>query len=123
MKVIPGSNHIFYALNADAGTAVWASADEKPDNWTSQFFSVGFERSTLIEYFPSNTRRFLKTEAPLISVAPPVAALLDNSTTDGIRTLRMHISSPRLASAISIYVDPATDIREAFHKWEANRKL
>lgn len=101
----PKPDYIIYGMDADTGRAIWATTDDGPDQWTSQFFVAGAERSPLPEFFPLNPRTFLKGEASAAAVAPPDLALLDDSTNGQTRTLRMRITSPRKAPVIAVYID------------------
>ena len=99
----PKLDHIFYALNADTGKAIWGSADQHPDEWTSQFFSSGAERASLAEHLPWVRGTFLKGDAPLLPLTPPSVVVLDDKRIDGLRTLRVRVTSPRRAPAMAIY--------------------
>jgi len=95
-------------LNADSEQAVWASGDERPDEWTSQFLSDHAEKASLGEYIPMNNRRITRTNAPAVPLPAPNIALLGDQTTNGTRTVRVRITSPRHASTIAVYVDANT---------------
>jgi hypothetical protein len=101
----PASDNIFYLQDTDQNKAIWASADEAPDQWTAQFFSSGVERGMLNEYFPFNSGHFLKSPAPVVRLPAPEARLLKDSTSDGVRTLHLRILSPRRAPLIHICVE------------------
>lgn len=105
----PKQNDIFYGLDADTGRAVWASTDEKADEWTSQFISDEPETATLEAFFPGVPMPFLTKQAPAASLAAPEAKALDDSSKDGVRTLRLLIKSPRRAPLMSVYADPGTE--------------
>ena len=109
----PKPNSIFYGLNADVGRAIWASADEKPDEWTSQFLSDKFEKSVLTEYLPMVSTQFLNSPAPVASLTPPKIEPLSNDVSNGIRTIRMHITSPRQARVMNISLDSETKVLAA----------
>jgi hypothetical protein len=98
----PKFDHIFYALNADTGKAIWASSDQKTDEWTSQFFSPA-ERASMADHFPWGAGSFLKGDAPALPLPPPSVVVLDDSRKDGLRALRMRVTSSRQAPAIAIY--------------------
>lgn len=106
----PKPNSIFYGLNADTGTAIWASADKKSDEWTSQFLSNKFKKSVLTEYLPMESEQFLNSPAPVASLIPPKIEPLSSDVSNGIRTIRMHITSPRQARVMSISVDSKTTV-------------
>jgi Peptidase family M28 len=99
----PKLDHILYALNADTGKAVWGSSDKELDEWTSQFFPSGAERANVADYFPLGEGTFLKGDAPVLALAPPSVAVLDDKTEGGLRTLRLRVASPRNSPNVSIY--------------------
>ncbi len=109
----PKPNSIFYGLNANTGKAIWASADEKPDEWTSQFLSADTEKGTLAEYLPMVSGKFLKSQAPVAPLAAPKIEPLGDDVSDGVRTVRMRISSPRQARIIRVYIDSNTEVLAA----------
>lgn len=109
----PKPNSIFYGLNADTEKAIWASADQKPDEWTSQFLSRDTEQTKLAEYFPPGSRKFLKSPAPVVQMTTPQIEPLSDDVRDGTRTVHMRITSPRQARIIRIYVDSKTEVLAA----------
>ncbi len=109
----PKPNSIFYGLNADTGQAIWASADEKTDEWTSQFLSAAPEKGILAEYLPMAHRQFLKSQAPLAPLAAPKIEPIGEDVSDGVRTVRLRITSPRQARIMRIYVDSNTEVLAA----------
>ncbi|HEX8174595.1 MAG TPA: M28 family metallopeptidase [Pyrinomonadaceae bacterium] len=119
----PQSNSLFYGLDADTGKAVWASGDRAPDEWTRQFISAKALRGTLPELFPLGTREYLKDEAPVAELAAPQAELLSDSTSNGLRTLRLHIASPRQAPYLSVYVEPELEVFGATVNGQQLREL
>jgi hypothetical protein len=48
----PRGNHLFYAVDADAGVARWASADAATDEWTTQFLGSRPQRASLADHVP-----------------------------------------------------------------------
>jgi hypothetical protein len=107
----PKINSVLYAFNADTGQAVWASSDEREDDWTGQFFKPGAQRQSMAEYFPGSTKAYLKSSAPVVQFAAPEAKLIDEQgTTSDLRTVSFHVSSPRQASVISIYTEPDVEV-------------
>src|ERR1043165_765177 len=110
----PKMNNIFYAVNADTGKAIFASSDDRPDEWTSQFRSSGLERGTIPEFFPGNNRRpYLKSPAPAAQLAGPEATVVSDRNENGVRTLRLRVSSPRRAPVVSISTEADVEIMEA----------
>lgn len=98
------SNHVVYALDATAQRALWISSDAQPDEWTEQFFGKKPERVPLADPFPLSRRAYLQAPAPIASFKLPEAQVLDDVTANGIRHLRLHLSSPRGAERISVQI-------------------
>ncbi|MBW4635040.1 MAG: M28 family metallopeptidase [Iphinoe sp. HA4291-MV1] len=109
----PKPNSIFYGLNADTGKAIWASIDEKPDEWTSQFLSANTEKGILAEYLPLVPKKFLNSQAPVATLAAPNIEPLSDQVRHGVRIVRVQITSPRQARIMSIYVDSNTEVLAA----------
>jgi len=99
----PRFDHIFYALDADTGKAIWGSADQKTDEWTAQFFSSGAESADLAGYFPWRRGSFLKGDAPILPLAGPSVTVIDDRTEEGHRALRLRVISPRQAEILAVY--------------------
>jgi hypothetical protein len=106
-------NSIFYASDADTGQAVWASQDAEPDQWTQQFFSAGYEQGRLAESFPLNGHTLLKGRGPQLGLTPPDLKVLGDTTRDGVRTLRLLITSSREAPVMSVYEESKPQIAGA----------
>lgn len=102
--------NVFYALDADKRTAVWGSNDKRLDEWMGQFFVDGTKRDVLADLFPLNKNPLLNSVAPPLTVAPPQVALLDDSTTQGVRSVRVRITSPRGGAILSVYADPGSEV-------------
>jgi hypothetical protein len=111
----PKQDSLLYGLNANTRTALWASNEATRDEWTSQFLAPEAKDAALPELFNSTTTRaFLKSAAPAVELqAPEVALLEDRASGEGVRTLRLRVSSPRRANIVSIYVDSKTEVLNA----------
>ena len=101
----PKAVNVFYALDADTGAAVWGSADRRPNEWTEQFVGAGGEKDALTNLFPLNKRPLLKGTAPSLPLPAPQVVLLEEQTSDGTRTLRLRITSPRGGAVLYVYVE------------------
>jgi hypothetical protein len=102
----PKPSSLFYGLDGDTGTGVWASLDEKPDEWTSQFFAPSAKRAPLDKYFVFSSRKYLQTETAAVApIEPPVVELLGESASDEQRTLHLRISSPRRAPLVMLHLE------------------
>ncbi len=105
----PRHNAVAYMLNTDTGQATWFSPGRQTDIWTSQFLSAEPEPGYLGELFPLTQRSRLpivKNEAPVIPLDEPEVEILDDQIVNGVRTLRLHLSSPRQAPVITLDVKP-----------------
>jgi len=107
----PRLDTILYGLNADTGKAVWASSDKQPDAWSKQFFSSDIKKSPLTDVFAKDSSRpFLQSPAPSESLPAPQIELLDDRTQNGVRALRMRVTSPRQATVMSLYLDSDAEV-------------
>lgn len=109
-KSRPQRDSIFYGLDAGTGRAVWASADAQPDVWTAQFLPQATRRN-LAEFFPLRAPELLAAPAPPAPLPAPNVALLADDKHDGVRTLRLQITSPRRAPIISIGVESDMEVQ------------
>ncbi|MET0624409.1 MAG: M28 family metallopeptidase, partial [Pyrinomonadaceae bacterium] len=107
----PRLDTLLYGLNADAGSAAWASSDQEPDAWTRQFLRDGSEKKPLTEVFSrGSVRPFLSAQAPVEPLAAPQLALVGDDTNGDVRTLRMIVTSPRRAPVVSVFLDSTADV-------------
>jgi hypothetical protein len=109
----PRPDNLFYCLNAETGEAWWTSVDERPDEWTSNFFPAGTERGKLTECLPQSSRTFLKSKAPVAPLAAPRVELIADQKNNEIRTLQLRLTSARDANAISIFFDRDAELIKA----------
>jgi hypothetical protein len=110
-KDYPQTSLVFYALDSNAGKAMWVGSNQRTDEWSSQFFSNPIGRGPLTEFFPIGSSVYLKAQAPLMELPAPDILMLDNTTSNGIRTLHMRVTSPRQASVVSLQLDSEAEIR------------
>lgn len=103
----PRPDGVFYALNADSGKAVWASVDEEPDAWTTQFFGGKESRGSIEEFAPLTYKGFLKGDAPSASFDAPAVTVVGDESNEGTRTLRLRVASQRQAAVVGMYVEQA----------------
>lgn len=101
----PLPSNVFYALNNDSAKAVWATDDERVNFWNAQYLSDSPARGPLRDFFSDGT--FLQHEAPSVDLASPRASLIEDKTSDGVRRVRLRISSARRAERITIYLPDA----------------
>jgi hypothetical protein len=98
------SNHVLYALDATSQRALWISSDPRPDAWTEQFFGKHPERTPLADPFPLGRKNYLQAPAPVASFKPPEAQVVEDVAANGLRHLRIRLTSPRGAERISVQI-------------------
>ncbi|MCA1568548.1 MAG: hypothetical protein LC803_23455 [Acidobacteria bacterium] len=109
----PKPDHLFYAMNAMTGNAVWASGDERPDEWTSQYLGRDVERLKLIEYLPGRAETYLSGQAPNVSLPAPKLSILGEEQQEGARILRLRARSMRNAPLMSLVLEPGVVVETA----------
>jgi hypothetical protein len=101
----PKPSMLAYALDADTGKAVWASSAFRLDPWTAEYLGTSPTLGKLPDFFPDwYPIEFLQHEAPAVTLAPPQATLVSQSTDESGRVLRLRVSSPRHARIIHVGV-------------------
>ena len=118
----PHPDSIFYVLDPGAGRATWASVDSRPDVFTAQFFqhhahsgwlarltglaTIDAAKSTLAKIPPwhdfshLNDGRTIEGDAPKIKASAPEIKVLDDSSVNGARVVKIHIASARNAPIV-----------------------
>jgi hypothetical protein len=99
----PRFDSVFYGEDADSGKAIWASYDDRPDEWTSQFFSAGAHKEPLDKFNAGNSRKFLQAPAQVVPFAAPDAQIVESKTTAEGREVRVRVTSPRHAPILSFF--------------------
>jgi hypothetical protein len=106
----PRPTNVFYGLNADTQQATWASTNG-PDAWTSQFIPAGTGKRKLPEIFLFRSPEFFAAQAPAAALPAPAATILSDRTENGVRTLRLRLTSPRAAPVLTCAISSATGVR------------
>jgi len=107
----PRLDTLVYGLNVDTGRAIWASSDTEPDLWTRQFLSADVQKGALTEVFSkASPRQFLQSSAPSAPLAAPRIELVSDGMQDGMRALRLRVTSSREATGMAIYLDSSAEV-------------
>ena len=61
----PRQNHLFYALDAELGEAIWGSADATVDEWTRARLGDTPQQQALPAFILGSTRKYLVAKAPV----------------------------------------------------------
>jgi MFS family permease len=109
-KQHPEPYHLIYGLDADADTAVWATAEGQPDRWAIQFFSKGAKRTALGEFYYKYPGTFLVASAPMTSLPTPVVTLVkDEKKAGSARQLQLHVEAA--AGETSVFVHVSSEVK------------
>lgn len=98
----PKSDHLFYVLNADTGKAAWASADDAPDEWTSQFFPSATPKASLKEYLPLSVSSYRINPAPAVPLSPADIRVTGDSTRGDVRVLRVRVNTSHEGISLAV---------------------
>jgi hypothetical protein len=115
----PKPSRLVYALDTDTAKALWASSATRTDEWTAQYVGRSPGRGILTGFYPRWPFEFLQHEAVALPLQSPSIEMVETSVIGDMRTLRLHVTSPRQARAFSIEA-PDNEIVEA---WVNDRKL
>ena len=109
----PRPDSVFYVLDASKNRAVFASLDDTPDEFTSQFLSVSPKRGTMDDYLPLIFGLYLKNDAPVMPLEAPSVELVSETRDGDFRTVQMRVRSPRGAPTLGVYLAPDTKVLDA----------
>jgi len=110
----PRQNCLSYAVNFDTGEAWWISGDEKPDEWTRNFFRDDTSRHSIAEFLGRDDGfTYLRAPAPQPPFAMTVLRKLDDRTENGRRRLKLFVDSPRDAQAIDLRLESDVEVYRA----------
>lgn len=104
----PSRDYIQYTLDADTGDATWLSAGTDTDAWTQQFFTDGRTSDRVAfspGYFYDQEFDVIEAPAPPVDIPAPQLTVLEDTTTNGVRTLDLRIGSPRRAAMAHLDLD------------------
>ncbi len=100
----PRPDDILYALDADTGEAAWATYKEGTDAYTSRFIGSDAGEDSLEDFLPLGGPA-LVDEAPPLPLVAPAVEVLDDTTGNNVRTLRLRVSSPRGAEELLLWLE------------------
>lgn len=101
-----------YLLDADTNKSFWISSDKNLDNWTSQFFTDGTNKSQ-VEISPFRLVSGWKAPAPNVSLEPPEIAINQDIVKGNSRKLQLQLNTPRQADNIQVQVKVPGEILNA----------
>lgn len=108
------SSRIYYALNTDTNKAIFAGDTSQGDQRTAQFFTGATEKGSLADFaFGRKSRDYTLNQAPVAQLAAPEMSVVEDKTADGVRTIKLRLSSPRQAGLVAVYVDSGAQVLNA----------
>jgi hypothetical protein len=92
----PKLNTMFYGFSGDTQTAVWATPDSRPDEWTVKFLrgpNSKLEVRALPDFFGArNSRRFAMTQTQALQLEAPQLTMVSDNTANGVRSVVVRVS-------------------------------
>jgi hypothetical protein len=101
----PRQTHLMYAMDADSGTAMWASQDQDPDAWTATHVPNANGSSEPPLPLPDGAKPKWLGTAAVLPVDPPRIDLLESRSDRDATTLRVRIASSRGADVVSVFAN------------------
>ncbi|MFL6388061.1 MAG: M20/M25/M40 family metallo-hydrolase [Terriglobales bacterium] len=96
----PRPDSILYSVNADDNTAVWISYDQKPDDWTRQFFGANSAPHPVPNYLAGFARPLISASTPTLPLAPPVVENVEHKQEASVHRLKLRLRSQRKAETL-----------------------
>jgi hypothetical protein len=122
----PKLNTMFYGLNADTQNSIWATPDAAPDAWAAGIFNSNgngkIQRIKLTEFFGSRANAsFASAQTDALPLTGPQLAIVSDKIVDGVRSVVLHVNSPRQAPVVSIYLDSPAEVQAfAVNGWKVD---
>ena len=108
------SNRLVYALNTDTNKAIFAGDSSQADERTAQFLGGATEKGSLADFtYARKSRDYTLNPAPVAQLAAPEMTLVEDKSIDGVRTIKMRLTSPRQAGVVAVYVDSSAQVLNA----------
>lgn len=102
----PLQSSVRYLLDADSSTAKWVSEFSSADKWSAPFF-----KNAAVNRRGSGNKGGLLNDAPVITLAPPTAAVISDTISDGKRNVMVHFTPGReQVTAINISIADSSNV-------------
>jgi MFS family permease len=97
----PRPDSIIYSLNADDNSADWITYDQKPDEWTRQFFGTNKPAPhPLPNYLAGFARPLISASTPALPLLPPLIENVEHKQEGGLHRLKLRLRSQRKAETL-----------------------
>ena len=105
---------IYYGLNTDSGKATWASDLANRDSRAAQFFAGSQQKGTIEDFaFARKSKTYTLNAAPVAPLPAPTMSVIEDKSQDGVRKLRLRLTSPRQAGMLAFYLDSNAEVVSA----------
>lgn len=98
----PRQNHLFYALDAARGEAVWGSADAAVDDWTRVRLGDAPGRQALPSFILGSRRTYLVAKAPVEKLEGPSLRVIKQVRQGSHRLVEVELTAPAGAASIAL---------------------
>jgi len=97
----PQPDSIIYSLNADDKSAVWITYDQKPDDWTRQFFGANkLAPHPMPNYLAGFARPLISANTPPLPLLPPLIENVEHKQEGSLHRLKLRLRSQRKAETL-----------------------
>ena len=101
----PRQDHLMYVMDADSGTALWASHDQEPDAWTAAYVPERNGNAESPVPLPYGTTPRWQGPAVTLPLKPPRIDLLESHSEGNGTLVKVRVASPRGADVITVHAD------------------
>jgi hypothetical protein len=99
----PAPTHLMYVLDTDTGTALWASEDDAPHEWTARYLA---DRGAEAEIpLPYRTEPKWSEPAEAVALKAPELTVLGSRTNGDVTVLDLRLSPQRDADVLALHAD------------------
>jgi hypothetical protein len=99
----PAPTHLMYVLDADTATALWASEDDAPHEWTAQHLTDRGAQTKIP--LPYRTDAKWSGPAEAVPLKAPELTVLGSRTVGEVTVLELRLISPRGADVLTLHAD------------------
>lgn len=100
----PAPAHLMYVFDADSGTAIWASEDEAPDEWTARY-ATDRGADAMEMPLPYRTEPKWSGRAQEVPLEAPELSVLGSRTDGDVAVLELRLRSLRDAEVLTLHAD------------------
>lgn len=108
----PAPAHLMYVLDADSGTALWASEDDAPDEWTARYVTDHHAETEIP--LPYRTEPKWSGRAQAAPLEAPRLTVLGSRPDGDATVLDLLLNSRRDASVLTLHADSPVEAATIF---------